>query len=68
MDPKKQEGMEQTPMGIFSILWTIVVLLLVFWLCGLLLHIGGSLIHILLIIAAIVVIYNLAVHARSRGV
>lgn len=55
-------------MGILSILWTIVVILFVLWLLGLLLHIGGGLIHILLIIAVIVVIYNLVMHSRSRRV
>ena len=40
-------------------LWTIVVILLVLWLLGLLVHIGGSLIHLLLVIAVIVVIFNL---------
>jgi hypothetical protein len=59
---------EQASMGILSILWTIVVILFVLWLLGLLLHIGGGLIHILLIIAVIVVVYNLITHARSRRV
>jgi uncharacterized protein DUF5670 len=40
-------------------LWTIVVILLVLWLLGLLVHIGGSLIHLLLVIAVIIVIINL---------
>ena len=40
-------------------LWTIVVILVVLWLLGLLVHIGGSLIHLLLVIAVIVVIFNL---------
>ena len=40
-------------------LWTIVVILVVIWLLGLLVHIGGSLIHLLLVIALIVVIINL---------
>jgi uncharacterized protein DUF5670 len=40
-------------------LWTIVVILVVLWLLGLLVHIGGSLIHLLLVIALIVVIINL---------
>jgi hypothetical protein len=55
-------------MGILSILWAIVVILFVFWLLGLLLHIGGGLIHILLVIAVIVIVYNLIMHARSRRV
>ena len=39
-------------------LWTIIVILLVLWLLGLLVHIGGSLIHLLLVIAVIVLIIN----------
>ena len=46
-------------------LWTIVVILLVLWLLGLLVHIGGSLIHLLLVIAVIVVIINL-IQGRRR--
>jgi Family of unknown function (DUF5670) len=40
-------------------LWTIIVILLVLWLLGLLVHVGGSLIHLLLVIAVIVLIINL---------
>ena len=39
-------------------LWTIIVVLLVLWLLGLLVHIGGNLIHILLVIALIILILN----------
>ncbi len=38
---------------------TILVILLILWLIGLLGHIGGSLIHLLLVVAAIVLIFNL---------
>jgi hypothetical protein len=40
-------------------LWTIFVVLVVLWLLGFTLHIGGGLIHILIVIAVIVLIYNL---------
>lgn len=40
-------------------LWTIVVILFVLWLLGLIGNIGGGLIHILLVIAVIVMAYNL---------
>ena len=40
-------------------LWTIVIILVVLWLLGYLVHIGGSLINLLLVIAVIVVIINL---------
>lgn len=39
-------------------LYTIVVVLVILWLLGLLVHIGGSLIHLLLVIALIVLIVN----------
>ena len=40
-------------------LWTIFVILLVLWLLGFIAHVGGALIHLLLIIAAVVLILNL---------
>jgi CheY-specific phosphatase CheX len=40
-------------------LWTIIAVLVVLWLLGLIGGVGGSLIHALLVIAAIVLIYNL---------
>lgn len=45
-------------------LTTIVVILIVLWLLGLLIHIGGGLIHILLIVALIVFIYDRLVGRR----
>jgi hypothetical protein len=39
--------------------WTIIAILVVLWLLGLIGGIGGSLIRALLVIAAIVLIYNL---------
>jgi hypothetical protein len=46
-------------------LWTILVILLVLWLLGFLTHVGGGLIHLLLVIAAIVLIVNLVTGRRS---
>jgi hypothetical protein len=40
-------------------LWTIFVVLLVLWLLGFSLHIAGSLIHLLLVVALIVLVINL---------
>jgi hypothetical protein len=50
-----------------QILWGIVVVLFVLWLLGFIFHVAGGLIHLLLVIAAIVVIYNLIAGSRSRG-
>jgi hypothetical protein len=44
----------------------IIVVLVVLWLLGLLAHIGGGLIHILLVVALVVFIWNLV--AGRRGV
>jgi hypothetical protein len=46
-------------------LWTIFVILLVLWLLGFSLHIGGALIHLLLVIAVIVLIFNLISGRRA---
>jgi hypothetical protein len=40
-------------------LWTIIVILFILWLLGFTLHVGGALIHLLLVIAVIVLIFNL---------
>ena len=47
-------------------LWTIFAILLVLWLVGLLANIGGGLVHLLLVVAAIVLVFNLL--AGRRGV
>jgi hypothetical protein len=44
----------------------IVVILVLLWLAGLIGHIGGGLIHILLVVALIAFIYNML--AGRRGV
>jgi len=46
-------------------LWTIFVVLLVLWLLGFTLHVGGALIHLILVIALIMLIYNLIVGRRT---
>ncbi len=49
-----------------GLLWAVVAILVVLWLVGLLVHIGGALIHLLLVLAVIVLLYNLFVGARAR--
>jgi uncharacterized protein DUF5670 len=46
-------------------LWTILVILLVLWLLGMLGGVGGGLIHLLLVVAAIVLIFNLMSGRRT---
>ena len=42
-----------------GLLWTIIVILFVLWLLGFILHFGGGLIHLILLIVVILVIVNL---------
>jgi hypothetical protein len=46
-------------------IWTIIVVLFVLWLLGFLTSVGGGLIHILLILAVIVLIYQLLTSRRA---
>jgi len=40
-------------------LWTVFVIILVLWLLGFSFHLAGGLIHILLVVALIVLVFNL---------
>jgi hypothetical protein len=56
-DNEQQEG---------DMLWALVVILIVLWLAGfLVVHVGGALIHLLLVIAAIVLIYQVVTGRRA---
>jgi len=46
-------------------LWTIFVVLLILWLLGFSLHVGGALIHLLLVIGLVVLVINLVSGRRS---
>lgn len=51
-----------------SLLWALFVVLVVLWLIGfLVVHVGGGLIHLLLVVAVIVLLYNLFVGMRRRA-
>jgi hypothetical protein len=48
-------------------LWGIVLVLIVLWVLGfILIHITGALIHLLLLVAVVVLVYNLFVRSRRR--
>ena len=49
---------ERKRKGDLVMLWTIVGILFVLWLLGFSMHVGGALIHALLVIAIVVVIVN----------
>ncbi len=57
------EGTE--PIEENRMLWTIVAILLVLWLLGLIGNIGGGLIWLLLVIAAIVLVFQVLSGRRS---
>jgi hypothetical protein len=54
------KGREETTM-----LWTILVVLMILWLLGLIGGVGGGLIHLLLVVAVIVLIFQLLSGRRT---
>jgi hypothetical protein len=54
-----------TPQGGARMLWTIFAILLILWLLGFGFHVAGSLIHLLLVVAVIVLIINLVTGRRT---
>ena len=46
-------------------LWTIFALLLAFWLFGFVAHVGGAMIHLLLVAAVIMLVVNLVTGRRT---
>jgi hypothetical protein len=49
------------------ILWSVVVVLVALWLIGFLVHIAGGFVHLLLIVALLVLLYNLFAGRRASG-
>jgi hypothetical protein len=48
-----------------NLLWIIIVILVLLWLAGFAMHLGGGLIHILIVIAIIVLIFQLITGRRA---
>jgi hypothetical protein len=48
-----------------TMLWTIVAILLILWLLGFSFHVAGGLVHILLVVAVIVIVFNLLSGRRA---
>jgi hypothetical protein len=46
-------------------LWTLMAVLLILWLLGFTLSVGGGLIHLLLVVALVVLVYNLVTGRRG---
>ncbi|EUJ27565.1 Uncharacterised protein [Listeria grayi] len=49
-----------------GLIWGIIVVLFVFWLLGVVFHVAGGLVHILLIIVVLLIIWNLIQSARNK--
>jgi hypothetical protein len=67
LEPRLQLSKGGQTGGEENMLWTIFVILLILWLLGFSFHVAGSLIHLLLVIAVIVLIVNLLT-GRSTAV
>jgi hypothetical protein len=48
-----------------GILWLVLIVLLVLWLLGFIVGVGGGLIHLLLVVALIVLVYQLVTGRRA---
>jgi hypothetical protein len=55
-----------TPGKDFKLLWLIILILVIMWMGGFALHVGGALIHLLIVIALILLVYNLATGRGAR--
>ena len=51
--------------GRINMLWTIFAVLLIMWMLGFGFHVGGGLIHLLLVCAVIVLVWNLIAGRKS---
>ena len=49
-----------------GLLWAIIVVLFVLWLLGFALHFGGGLIHLVLVIAVVIIIFNILTGRGAR--
>jgi hypothetical protein len=47
-----------------NLIWTAIVVLFVLWVLGFSINVGGSLIHLLLVLALIGIVYNLFIGRR----
>ncbi|HTC29569.1 MAG TPA: lmo0937 family membrane protein [Candidatus Acidoferrum sp.] len=52
--------------GLANLIWTLIVILVVLWLLGFLLHVGGALIHLVLVVAVVLLIINLLTGRGAR--
>ncbi len=49
-----------------GLIWGVIVVLFVLWVLGFAIHIGGGLIHILLVIALVLLVFNVLTGRGAR--
>jgi hypothetical protein len=49
-----------------GLLWGLITILFVLWLLGFILHFGGGLIHLVLVVAVILLVFNLLTGRGAR--
>jgi hypothetical protein len=49
-----------------GIIWAVIVVMFAFWLLGLVLHVGGGLIHLLLVVAVVLLVFNIVTGRGAR--
>ncbi len=49
-----------------GILWAVIVVLFVLWLLGFIAHVGGGLIHLVLVVALVLLVFNLLTGRGAR--
>ncbi len=49
-----------------GIIWTIIVVLFIFWVFGFAFHIAGGLIHLLLVVCVVLLVFNLLTGRGAR--
>jgi uncharacterized RDD family membrane protein YckC len=49
-----------------GLLWTVITVLFILWLIGFALHVGGALIHLLLVVAVVLFVFNLLTGRGAR--
>ncbi len=49
-----------------GILWAVITVLVVLWVLGFALHVGGALIHLLIVIAVVLFIFNIITGRGAR--
>ncbi len=59
------DSLKQGEETMTNILWVILVIVVAVWLIGLLGGVGGSLIHVLLVVGVLILAYNLITGRRS---